>query len=366
MAELSIRFDGRVGLQQRVLPAYRVAFVDRLAAACRGLQVFAGSSRPGEAILSGQRPGRATWVEADNRYLLSERTYLLWQPGAFQWLRSWRPDALIIEANPRYLSNWRLARQAQREGIAVIGWGLGAPGARGAIGRMLWRTYLRRFDAVIAYSSRGEHQLSSVGHPQLISRVAINAVADPIPELPAREPPLGRPPRLLFVGRLQERKGVDRLLRAAASLDRPMELRIVGAGPARSSLESLAQSVLPQAQFDGALQGQALDAAFRWADLFVLPGTGGLAVQQAMAYALPVIVAEGDGTQRDLVRSDNGWLVPSSDERALAAAIHRALADPPGLIRRGTASYRIAAEEANLDEMTRVFVETIQAALGRS
>ena len=43
-------------------------------------------------------------------------------------------------------------------------------------------------------------------------------------------------------------------------------------------------------------------AHFAGADLFVLPGTGGLAVQEAMSYALPVIVAKGDGTQEDLVR----------------------------------------------------------------
>ncbi|MGA9531619.1 MAG: glycosyltransferase family 4 protein [Anaerolineales bacterium] len=366
MAEQPNRFDGRVGLQQRVLPAYRVAFVDRLARACDGLQVFAGRSRPQEAILAGETPEQADWVKAENRYLFSERTYLLWQPGLMQWLRKWQPEVLILEANPRYLSNWRIARQARRAGIVVLGWGLGAPGASGPLGRIVWGWYLRRFDGVIAYSSQGAEQLRAVGHRKLLIEVAINAVADPTPALPGREPPTDRAPRLLFVGRLQERKGLDRLLQAAASLDRPVELRIVGDGPARSSLESLAQAALPGAVFDGALQGEALADAFRWADLFVLPGTGGLAVQQAMAYGLPVIVAEGDGTQRDLVRPENGWLVPAGDQPALAAVIEGALSDPAGLVQKGAASYRIVAEEINLDQMTRVFVETIRTARERS
>jgi len=41
----------RVGLQQRILPEYRVAFFDRLATAClQGLSVFAGEPCPGEAV----------------------------------------------------------------------------------------------------------------------------------------------------------------------------------------------------------------------------------------------------------------------------------------------------------------------------
>jgi glycosyltransferase involved in cell wall biosynthesis len=366
MAEHPAWFDGRIGLQQRVLPAYRSEFVDRLADACRGLQVFAGRSRPREAILAGESPQKAVWVRADNRYLLSERTYLLWQPGLLPWLQMWRPDALILEANPRYLSNWRVARQARQAGIAVVGWGLGAPSAGGLIGGFVWRWYLRRFDAVIAYSSQGAEQLRAAGHRHLLTEVAVNAVVDPVPDLPSREPPLERAARLLYVGRLQDRKGLDRLLRALAALDLSVELRIVGDGPARSNLESLAQSTLPQTVFDGALQDDELAAAFRWADLFVLPGTGGLAIQHAMAFGLPVIVAEGDGTQRDLVRPENGWLVPPGDEEALAAVLNRALSDPAGLVRRGSASYRIVSDEINLDHMARVFVETMRAARDRA
>jgi len=44
-------YRGRVALQQRVLPAYREAFIEQLARSCSGgLSVFAGDPRPGEAI----------------------------------------------------------------------------------------------------------------------------------------------------------------------------------------------------------------------------------------------------------------------------------------------------------------------------
>ena len=69
------------------------------------------------------------------------------------------------------------------------------------------------------------------------------------------------------------------------------------------------QGITPQHEFPGAKHGQELEPYFAAADLFVLPGTGGLAVQQAMAHALPVLVGEADGTQSNLVRPANGWIL---------------------------------------------------------
>jgi glycosyltransferase involved in cell wall biosynthesis len=104
-----------------------------------------------------------------------------------------------------------------------------------------------------------------------------------------------------------------------------------------------------------------VEAVFEGADLFVLPGTGGLAVQQAMAHALPVIVAQGDGTQDDLVRETNGWRIPPGDLQALIAVLQTALDDVARLHRMGQESYRIVSEEVNLEEMVAVFLRAIKA-----
>jgi glycosyltransferase involved in cell wall biosynthesis len=147
-------------------------------------------------------------------------------------------------------------------------------------------------------------------------------------------------------------------LHACASLPEELKPRlvIVGDGPERPALEALSRQVYPPAEFPGAQRGAGLEGWFQAADLFVLPGTGGLAVQQAMAYGLPVIVAQGDGTQDDLARPGNGWLIPPDDLPALAAALRQALSDPARLRRMGRESYRIVVEEINLESMTEVFL----------
>jgi glycosyltransferase involved in cell wall biosynthesis len=127
------------------------------------------------------------------------------------------------------------------------------------------------------------------------------------------------------------------------------------------TFKALAQEVYPQAEFPGARHGSELTRFFAVADLFVLPGTGGLAVQEAMAHGLPVIVAEGDGTQDDLVRPQNGWLVPPGDLQALTAALQEALGDPTRLRRMGAESYQLADEEINLERMVAVFVEALRS-----
>ncbi len=362
------RFAGRLGLQQRVLPAYRLPFFERLAEACEGgLSLFAGEPRPVESILTARGLQGAHFTPARNLHLLPGPLYLCYQRGLLDWLRSWDPDALVLEANPRYPANWLAVKWARGRGRPVVGWGLGAPAPRGPAAvllRRLRRSYLSRFDALIAYSSLGAEQYVAAGVPRERVFVALNAVSPP-PSSPPERPPLrGRPPRVLFVGRLQERKRVDLLLRACASLDPAPELWVVGDGPARERLERLAARVFPAARFTGALHGAALQDLWNQADLFALPGTGGLAVQQAMAHALPVIVAQGDGTQRDLVRPGNGWLVPAGDPEALTAALREALSDPARLHRMGLESHRIVREEVNIDRMVMVFMEALAAAAG--
>jgi glycosyltransferase involved in cell wall biosynthesis len=183
---------------------------------------------------------------------------------------------------------------------------------------------------------------------------------------PARPPHFEGRPNVVFVGRLQRRKRVDQLLYACAALPERIQprLTIVGDGPDRESLSALAAEVYPETEFPGAQHGPDLTPFLHRADLFVLPGTGGLAIQEAMAHGLAVIVAEGDGTQEDLVRSGNGWLVPTDDLDALTRSLLEALSNPVRLRRMGAESFRVVQEEINVQAMVEVFVNVLNTLEG--
>jgi len=361
-------FAGRLGLQQRVLPAYRAAFFESLATACReGFGLFAGYPMPGEAIRSADSLAAGLWVRARNIHFFRGPYYLCWQRGLLGWLRDWDPDALILEANPRYLSNWLALNWMKARGRPVLGWALGAPPVQGPLRRVreaLRRRYLQGFDALIAYSQQGKRQYQALGFPEERIFVAYNAARMPPTSLPQREPLRDRALRLLFVGRLQRRKRLDLLFEAASRVEPGPEIAVVGEGPAGDELRRLAARIYPGAAFVGAQYGSELEALYHWADLFVLPGTGGLAIQEALCHGLPVIVAEGDGTQEDLVGFENGWLVPPGDDQALKRALEEALADPERLREMGARSYQAAQEHFNIEAMTQVFVKALQAVSG--
>jgi glycosyltransferase involved in cell wall biosynthesis len=360
--------DHKLGLVQRVLPIYRAPFFDALASNCReGLSVLAGQPRKQESIASAQQLNVALWTKANNLHILSGPAYLCYQRGLVDWLDQWAPGALIVEANPRYISTPVAVKWMRKRDAPVLGWGLGSPpppGLLSALRRDQRLKFLSQFDALISYSARGAEQYAALGFPAQKVFVAPNATAGkPKYPLPARDPKKGKELTLLYVGRLQARKRLDDLIRACASLQANPRLVIVGDGPERSDLESLARQIYPRTEFTGAKFGPELAGYFTQADVFVLPGTGGLAVQEAMSYGLPVVVARGDGTQDDLVRPSNGWQIAPDDPAALLSALDSALADIPRLRAMGAESYRIVAEEVNIEKMVQVFEQAINSVL---
>ena len=365
---MMVKYSGRVALQQRVLPDYRTLFFNRLGDACEGgLSVFAGKPNKVEGIKIADSLTNARYTSGRNIHLFdpSSSMYICWQVHLMSWLKRWNPDTLIVEANPRYLSTGKAIQWMKKRHKHVIGWGLGAPMIKGKFARIRQHQrmrFLRSLDAVISYSERGAKEYQAVGIDPARIFVAHNAVTLP-PDFPYpdRQPNQRSRINILFVGRLQYRKRLDLLFKACADLPKEIQpnLTIVGEGPDQDEFKKIAHYLTPNANFVGSKHGKELEGYFLDADLFVLPGTGGLAVQQAMTYGLPVIVAQGDGTQDDLVRPENGWQIPQGDEIALRETLIDAMMDLSRLRQMGEESYRIIKEEINVTKMVETFVKAL-------
>jgi len=355
------RFHGKLGVVQRVLPNYRVPLFDLLASACDGeVSLFTGLPRLVEGIVTTDKLQVAKYKMGNNVHLFGGLFYLCYQQGLVDWLKEWKPDALIVEANPRYLSTPYAIQWVHKQNKPVIGWGLGSPPASG-IRRKRRIRFINQFDAMISYSQRGADEYAELGFPREKIFVAYNSVSPaPSHPLPLRPSAYNSQPNILFVGRLQARKRVDFLLRACAEIQN-IKLTIIGDGPERTNLESIAKEIYPSAEFAGSKHGAELKPYFEEADIFVLPGTGGLAVQEAMSYGLPIIVAQGDGTQDDLVRKENGWQIPPDEYGTLVSTMKDALTDVARLRRMGEASYRIVKDEINIEKMVDVFTSALHS-----
>ena len=182
--------------------------------------------------------------------------------------------------------------------------------------------------------------------------------------------PLGRshpftnapPVRLLYVGRIEHGKGLEVLLRAIAALGMPsVELRLVGDGPIRCDLQTLADDlgIAEQIQFVGLKPfGSELFAEYEQAELFVLPSLAeGLprAIAEAMGKALPVIATRVGGVPDLVEHGNNGWLVAPGNVAELAEALQRLVRDPELRTRMSMTSLAKAQMLTEAGERERIF-----------
>ncbi|MBX7119750.1 MAG: glycosyltransferase family 4 protein [Gemmatimonadaceae bacterium] len=229
---------------------------------------------------------------------------------------------------------------------------------------------LRSFDAVVAVSSPLERTLRAVGVPAAtLHRIpnVVPATAHALAREAARRA-LGLPEDhttvLGWVGRVVPVKALDVFLRAFAQLPAGAALAsIIGDGPDRAPMQALAAELGlgERVRFHGELPDSALLlAAF---DGFVLSsrseGTP-IVVLEAMRAGLPVVATAVGGVPDVVQDGVTGWLVPSEDPPALAAALGALVADPGAGRTRGA---------AGLDRLRRefdpgVWVDRYDAAYG--
>jgi len=144
---------------------------------------------------------------------------------------------------------------------------------------------------------------------------------------------------ILFVGRLNEQKGIDYLIKSLSSVNKKIfnsRLLIIGEGAYKKKLQKLADSLkLQNIEFLGSVPHQRLPDYYNLADVFVLPavtskiGTEGqgLVLAEAMACGTCVIGTDTGGIKFLIKNNQNGLLVKERDEFALADNITKILSN---------------------------------------
>ena len=151
---------------------------------------------------------------------------------------------------------------------------------------------------------------------------------------------------VLFVGKFESKKRPIDLLRAFVTAKlKNVSLLFVGSGSLEQELKTLA---LEQRNvFFAPFQNQTqMPRTYLISDLVVLPSYGlgetwGLAINEAMSLARPVIVSSHVGCAQDLVCPyENGLIFPAGDVKALGNALEEAFSDPVRLQSWGQSSYK--------------------------
>ncbi|NNK49554.1 MAG: glycosyltransferase family 4 protein, partial [Gemmatimonadetes bacterium] len=149
------------------------------------------------------------------------------------------------------------------------------------------------------------------------------------------------PVRLLFVGRLVERKGVEVLVRALARLRhrRDAELVVIGSGNREGHIRRTAalEGVEDHVHLLGFVGSERLAREYEASDIFVLPAivdsrgdTEGLGVVllEALAYERPVVASRAGGIPDIVVDGLTGWLTDPGDAQILSDRLLEVASDP--------------------------------------
>ena len=143
-------------------------------------------------------------------------------------------------------------------------------------------------------------------------------------------------PNILFVGRMEPRKGLIYLLRAFRKLQRDgvrARLLLVGTGPGeREARRYVLTRQLDDVEFLGRVSEAQKAQLFKTADIYVSPATGresfGIVLLEAMSAGTPIICSDIHGYRGVVRRERDGILVEPGNADALAASIRRLIDDP--------------------------------------
>ena len=219
---------------------------------------------------------------------------------------------------------------------------------------LLERSHLEMAAAVHVTSDAEAEDVARLGYASRTRVIPLGVDVDDRPPRRHRAEEGGQPLRLLFLSRLHEKKNVPLLLRALAAAGETsanIELTIAGDGEPRyrTELETIAAELglHDRVRFVGHVEGDAKRRAFADADLFILPSAHenfGIAVAEALAAGLPVIVTPGVALSREV--SDCGaGLVADATDADVAAAIVWAAEHPAALVEMGDRAWQLAKRD---------------------
>lgn len=314
------------------LPHYRNDFFallnSELGRNYRVLVVHGTSSKKGK-VIRHETTDQFDSVACSSREFTVLKYRINWIRKLSSYLKNIAPDMVIVLFNFGAISFWRAVFACKFRGIPVAFWGSGhkRPEIRGlrlVLKEKAANLVLKLASAHICYGSRYADELRKKNiEPESIF-VAQNTIdvdriltGDYLSRDYYRESMGISSDEIvfLFVGALIRNKKLDIAIETVGKLARDgyaIKFFIVGDGEEKDRLRRVVHDLGLGScvAITGAKYGNDLPPYFLAADAFLLPGTGGLAVNEAMAYGLPVISTEGDGTVVDLLANGvNGFML---------------------------------------------------------
>lgn len=365
----------RLAILQRVCAGYRSALFKRLSAE-PGIEtmLFIGEDPPNSKVKGTLKMQGINHRKLKTRFLALGRRVLPWHVSLIDELHDFAPDVILCEGESHFVGYLQAIyykiRSTKR--VALMHWCFISLPGWPKIGGSGYRSYVKRFfrrffDAFVVYSSFSKDCLIKLGEPSQKIFVATNVcdvekfiAASEFLEETASEAriKLNLPDRftVLYLGTLDGNKRPEIMLELAKRCA-DHNFVLLGSG---ELLDDLRHRVKREGLRNVFLPGRVAEQMglyCRASDLLLVPGRGGIVISEAMAYGLPVLIHQADGTEYDLVRDgETGVLLSSGGADAFHEAISRLAGNPTKCRSMGLKGRQLLMDRFSTDSMAKQIV----------
>lgn len=302
-----------------------------------------------------------------------------YQHGLMARLKAAAPAVVMSMCHSGTATEWMMLNWAGRSGVRRVSWQCGYEYNPGRIKTFVLGRFVPKFDFHLCYhSNAGAYSIGHGATPGQVlvmhntideSKIVAGDKVQARAEMVAKWPQLAGKKIVLYVGAVLAEKRLEVVFEAMNRMaDAQVCFLVVGDGPHLAVLKERFSS-----RTDWVSAGRVVDGVgvyFDAADVFVLPGTGGLAINEAMAHQLAVVSGYADGSADDLVVDGvTGYRLKDESADTLAQALQQVLADPVRSRAMGLAGeQRIRGDlsfQRFIDRVVGVLVDQHRQATGR-
>lgn len=261
--------------------------------------------------------------------------YLVFSPLLFVRMAEAKPDLLILEDISSLPNSLLCAVYCRLKNKPYLVWGLGKiPDKKRSILRRLLNPFIHILHSnaagFIGYSSHAVNVYSAHHRPvyfapnSILDRPSVAHYHKVMQQI--EEKYLQADIHLVAIGALRRQKRFDLLISLLEKLDTCVHLHIIGSGSEMARLLQLTEErrLQGRVRFHGAVYSHdEKQQIFSKCHLGLLPGRGGLAIQELFYFGIPVLSGVADGTEGDLIQDGvNGFFCPVlMDEEMLFALV---------------------------------------------
>ena len=315
---------------QRYFYNFREGIFDCLQDMGLNFKLINSTKSRGRVKVHQDKVASVNYIERSTNFNLNDGIVVF--PFLFWKLIKEKPSVIVTEGGQNTINNIQIKWYSHLFGVPYIQWDLGKgyQDFGNSIGRKIYmsvyKSIAKRAKLIYGYNSSSKKYFESLGIPSE-KIVVLNNTADTptlkkviansskeLPEDMAKEYDPNKK-YIIFVGSLLPTKRIEDFAEIMTKLKGEYTLLIVGSGQKEyeQKLKELFKSI--DCIFLGYKKPEELLPYYNISSFCILPGLGGLSINQAMAYGLPVLCTHADGAEEDVVRNDEtGYIYKGIDD----------------------------------------------------